>query len=270
MIQKRTLPNIDQISIIVAGILIAYAVSRLSNIPVREFRFQILGFFVTINLNIQWITIPIVTGLAASGSDWLIHSHPQWNGRLAVQHWLLPMLTALVLAFPITQLPYGVSWWLTFLIGAAILMAVLLAEYIIIDPHDLRQPLASSGLISVSFALYFIFCLAIFLFGYRLIFALPAIILASFLVSLRSFNLRFPQHWMLLESGLIALVAGQVATALHYWPISPISYSLAILGPTYAIFLLIVRLHSAFIKKHTFTEPLLILFLCWALAYWLK
>lgn len=86
MIQKRTMPNLDQISIIVAGILIAYAVSRLSNIPVREVRFQILGLFVTFNLNIQFVTIPIVAGLAASGSDWLIHTHPQWNGRLAIQH----------------------------------------------------------------------------------------------------------------------------------------------------------------------------------------
>ena len=264
------MPNLDQISIIVAGILIAYAVSRLSNIPVREVRFQILGLFVTFNLNIQFVTIPIVAGLAASGSDWLIHTHPQWNGRLAIQHWLLPMLTALVLAFPITQLPYGVSWWLTFLFGAAILMAVLLAEYITIDPQDLRHPLASSGLISVSYALYFIFCLAIFLFGYRLIFALPTITLASFLVTLRSLNLRFPQHWMFLESAFIALVSGQLATALHYWPISPISYSLALLGPTYAIFLLIVRLHSSPNLKYILIEPILIIFLCWILAYWLK
>lgn len=270
MSQKSTLPDINQVSIIVAGILLAYAVSRLSSIPAQEIRIHLPGLLIMFNLNVQFLTIPIVAGMAAAGSDWLIHTHPLWRGRFAIQHWLLPMLTALVLAFPITQLPYGTSWWLTFLVGALILMAVLLAEYITIDPQDFRQPIASSGLISVSYALYFIFCLAIYLFGYRLIFAFPSITLAAFLVSLRSFNLRIPNHWMFLESSLIALVAGQIATALHYWPISPISYGLALLGPTYALFLFIIRLQQPSKNKYRFIEPALIFILCWFLAYWLK
>jgi len=268
--QRSNLPDINQISVIVAGILLAYAVSRLTSIPAEEVHIRLPGLLIKFNLNIQFLTIPIVAGMAATGSDWLIRTHPLWRKGFAIQHWLLPMLTALVLAFPINQLPYGTSWWLTFLFGALILMAVLLAEYITIDSQDFRQPIASSGLIAVAYALYFIFCLATNLFGYRLIFAFPSITLATFLVSLRSFNLRSPNHWMFLESSLIALVAGQIAAAIHYWPISPISYGLALLGPTYALFLFIIRLHQQSKNKYKFFEPGLIFVLCWLLAYWLK
>ena len=270
MNQRRSLPDLNQVSMIVASILLAYAISRISSIPTREVRLQLPGFFISFNLNVQFITIPFVAGLAASGSDWLVHTHPFWKGRFAIRHWLLPMLTALVLGFPITQLPYGVTWWLTFLIGAAILMAVLLAEYITVDPHDIRQPLASSSLISVSYTLFFIFCIAIYLLSYRLIFALPAITLASFIVSLRSFNLYNSEYWAYLESGLIALITCQISTALHYWPLSPIACALALLGPSYAIFIYTTRINQQEKRKNIFLEPALILFVCWFLAYWLK
>ncbi|MGB9673087.1 MAG: hypothetical protein ACPL3P_03040 [Anaerolineales bacterium] len=270
MDQKQYLPNLNQLSTIVAAILLAYAISRLSNITIQEFRFQLLGFIFIFNLNLQFITIPLVAGLAASGADWLIHSHPHWAGGVSIQHWLIPLLTAFVLGFPIIQLPYGASWWLTFLVGAIILMAILVAEFISVDPQDIRQPLASSILIAIAYALYFIFCLAIYLFSYRLIFSLPAITIAAFLVSLRTLKLLKPSHWAFQEAAIIALIAGQFSAALHYWPLSPISYSLALLGPTYALFLFSSRMNQASKLRTRLLEPGMIVLIFWSIAYWLK
>ncbi|MFN3310001.1 MAG: hypothetical protein ACK44E_12415, partial [Anaerolineales bacterium] len=93
---------------------------------------------------------------------------------------------------------------------------------------------------------------------------------ATFLVSLRSLKLRQPQKWAWIEALLISVITTQIAAPLHYWPISPLSYGLALFGAAYALFLLVQRLRSTPSPKLGYVEPLLIWLLSWLVAYWLK
>lgn len=270
MQSTRYLPDTDRLSIISATILLAFSLSRFVHIPEQQLRLSFAGILILINLNTQLFTLPIVAGLAASGSDWLIRSHPHWKKKHSFQHWLLPLLTAFVLGFPITILPLSASWWISYILGAAILMGVLLAEYIIVDPNDARRALASTALVAVSYVIYFIFTVAFQLLGYRLLVTLPAIMLATFFVSFRSFTLRLPGHFPLIESAVISLIITQFAAAFHYWPISPVSYGLVLLGLSYSLFLFFMKFTSPLPIKKALPEPLAILLLAWLVAYWLK
>ncbi|PWH15856.1 MAG: hypothetical protein DDG59_10735 [Anaerolineae bacterium] len=270
MTENRYLPNTDQISVIAATILLTFAISGFLSIPEQQIRFELWNIYLVLSLNAQTMVMIVASILAATGSDWLIRNHPLWNKRSTVEHWVLPLLTALVLGFLISRLEGSLYGWISFFLGAGFLMGILIAEYITVNPHDLRYPIAITVLIAISYVLFLLFCILIRLLNYRLIFTLPSLFFASMLVSLRSLRLRRPQRWMLPEATLIALISIQIASSLHYWPISPLSFGLAILGVNYALFLLIHHLHSNPTFKLVYLEPLFFLIISWILAYWLK
>ena len=184
------LPDLNRLSVLAAAILLAYALGRFADLPAKVVEFQILGLYLPLELSTHTIIAFLVAGLTASGADWLLRGHPNLEGKNAVEHWLLPALTAWVIGFPLFQLPLGLLWWAGFLFGAILLLLVLVAEYIVADPGDVRQPAAAAGLIVLSYALYLILAISIRHSGIRLIFVIPPLALASWLASLRTLNLR--------------------------------------------------------------------------------
>lgn len=267
---KQYLPEKNKLSVLIATILLAYSLTRFLSFPERTIAFQIAGVFIEIPINIYTIISIIVVALTASGADWLVRGHPNLKMSNPITHWLLPSLTSLVIGFPIIQLPFSPTWIASFLIGGITLTVVLVAEYITIDTEDLRQPIAASALIVVSFIIFLTFSISLRLEGYRLILTLPAIFFAGFLVSLRSIQLQQSGRLALLEAGCIALVACQVAAALHYWPISPISFGLAILGITYPLTILATNIADGNPYKNATVGPSVLFVLFWGVAYWLK
>lgn len=148
-------------------------------------------------------------------------------------------------------------------------MLVLVAEYISVDPEDVRQPPAAAGLTAVSFALYLALAVALRFNELRLFLILPALSLAVFLVSLRTLNLRLRGQWAFIPAGVVALITGQLVAALHYWPLSPVSYGLALLGPAYALTSLIAGLAEGDRLRESLIEPGVVLVLVWGAALWI-
>ncbi len=62
---------------------------------------------------------------------------------------------------------------------------------------------------------------------------------------------------------MVALVCTQLAAALHYLPISPISFGLALIAPAYAITSLTARLAEGETVKKAFREPALFWWYYW-------
>ncbi len=271
MQKNHYLPNTDQISIIAATIILTFALSGIISIPEENIRIVFWNIYIVFSLNTQTLVMIIASILAASGSDWLIRNHPLWRKQQhTIEHWVIPLLTALVLGFLTSNLQRGLYSWLSFFLGAGFLMGILIAEYITVNPDDLRYPIAVTVLIAISYLLFLLFCILIRLLNYRLLFAIPGLFTATMLVSLRSLKLRHPQGWAFTEAILISILTSQIAAALHYWPISPLSFGLAIFGTAYALFLLIHRLQSTPSPKMAYVEPLFLLVISWILAYWLK
>jgi hypothetical protein len=231
---------------------------------------QLPGFYLAIDLNIRAIVALLVGGLSASGAELLLRSHPGLKEKKTFENWLLPGLTAWVIGVPLYQLPLGPEWFASFILGGALLMLVLIAEYISIDPDDFRYTPASAGLIAVSFALYLVLIIAIRSADPRLFLILPAVTFCAGLVSLRALHLRLRGRWVLFPAIALALVIAQLTAALHYLPISPLAFGLVLLGPTYALTSLIGALEEGIPLRRGILEPVLVLIVVWGTALWIS
>lgn len=267
--RSRSLPNLDRISILAATILLAYALARQVNLPSQQFGLQLPGFFFQIVINTKTFIALLVAGLTASGVDWLLREHPHLGKNSTIEHWLVPALTALVIGMPLFDLPLSTAWWLGLGLGGGLLMLVMLAEYIVVDPDDLRQPLAAAGLMAVSFALFLALLVSLRYEELRLFQFIPAVGVSTWLVSFRSLKLLL-NRWAVVESGIIALLISQWAAALHYWPLFPVTYGLFMLGPAYALTRLTGELIEGKPLRQVILEPVLVIVLIWIAALWLK
>jgi hypothetical protein len=94
----------------------------------------------------------------------------------------------------------------------------------------------------------------------------PALFMAAALVSLRTLHLRVSQKWEYSWSLGIALVCTQIAAGLHYWPVSPVQFGLALLGPLYALSTLTGNLLEGIPLRRAMIEPLIVLALAWGIT----
>jgi hypothetical protein len=267
--RPRYLPDPDRLSIIAATILLAYASTNFINLPSRTFGLQLPSFYLAVNINVRTVIALIVAGLTATGADWLLNDHPALQGKRTFQHWLLPALTAWVIGIPLYLLPFGTQWLVAFALGGALLMLVLVAEYIAVDPEDNRYTIASAGLTAVSFAIFMVLAIALRSAGIRLFLTLPALTLASLLVVLRTLNLRLGGLWAIMLSLALALIIAQIAAGLHYLPLSPTKYGLALIGPAYALTTFIGNLVEGIPLRRAIIGPVLVLIIVWGAALWI-
>lgn len=269
MAGSRSLPNLDKLSILAATILLAYSLARLVNLPSQQITLQLPGFFFELALNSQTFAAILVAGLTATGVDWLIREHPRLSNSTTYEHWLVPALTALIIGLPLFDLPLNFSWWIGLGSGGVLLMFVILAEYIVVDPNDLRHPIASAALTAVSFALFLALLIALRYEELRLFRFIPTVAFSTILVCLRTFKLQL-NRWAMIEAGIIALLISQWAAALHYWPLSPVSYGLLILGPAFSLTRLVGELIAGKNLRQVILEPAIILGMIWLAALWLR
>jgi hypothetical protein len=216
----------------------------------------------------------LVGGIRASASVRAIESDTRasfhfpgsYYFRSLFQHWLLPALTAWVIGVPLSSLTVGLQWWAVFAFGGLLLVLVLVAEYIAVDPNNTLYGPASIGLTAFSYALFLILTIALVAGGTRLYILLPALTGAILLVILRSLYLRLGGRWCFGWAIGITLVVAQVATALHYWPLSPLRFGLVILGLAYALASVAGAIEEGRSGNALWVEPAVMLVVLWGLA----
>lgn len=230
---------------------------------------QLPGLLVTFPLNFQTLVTILVAGMTSAGADWLIHDHPALQKkRVTIEHWLVPGLTAYIIGLPLAQVTPGAVWWIGFLLGAVLLMIVLIAEYIVVDPQDARFAPAVAILTAVSFALFLILAVTLRFSGIRLVYVIPALAIAAWLVSIRTLHLRLHGRWAFVEAGIITLIIIQLAVAFFYFPLSHISYGLILLGPAYALTSLLADLAQGNSLRNSLVEPFVVIFFAIGVALW--
>ena len=267
--QRRHFPDADRLSILAAMILLAYALASFIEMPPRQLAVQLPGVYLAMEINVHTVAALMVAGLTASGADWLLRTHPSIHGHRTFEHWLVPALTAWTIGVPLSQISGAPQWWLGFIAGGALLMLVLVSEYITVDSQDVRQPIAAAGLTTVSFALYLILAIALRFSGLRLFLIVPPLALAAWLVCLRTLHLRLHGRWFFLQAGVVGLVCSQIAAALHYLPVSPVAYGLLLTGPAYGLTSLIASLNEGDPLRQAILEPAIILVILIGSALWI-
>lgn len=264
------LPNTDRLSILVASILLAYALLPFFQIPERSITLQVAGVLFVFRVSFSTIISVLTACLAAIGTDMLLRQHPRLGNQTTFQHWLLPAMTAWVIGVPLSTLRPGLQWGIVFSFSALLLVLVLVAEYVSVDPFDIRFGPAAVGLTAVSYALFLILTITLAAARSRLYILLPALTLAIFLVSLHNLYFRLGGHWSISWSAALALAVGQVAAALHYWPLAPLQFGLVILGLAYSLASVAGSIMEGRSWRTLWIEPAVMLLILWGLAAGLR
>src|SRR5713101_3458663 len=110
----RHLPHADRLSVLTAVIILAYALTRVLDLPSRAVHTTLFGSALGLDLNGRVLMLVLVAALISAGSDTLLRSHPRLAGQTStstVIHWILPGASALVLGAALNLLPDGLLWW---------------------------------------------------------------------------------------------------------------------------------------------------------------
>jgi len=271
MTEHRSLPDPTRVSVLTASVLLAFALTRvLSSTHLFSMLIPVGSFRLTLSFNLNTLIVLLDAGVTATGMDWLLRTHPALKKGGTREHWLLPTLTVLVTGIALYTLPNTAIWWLGFGLGAALFLVVALAEYVVVDPTDTRYQLATAILTVIAFVIFLILAVALKAVNARLVMVLPALFLAGGLAALRTLHLRLNEHWEYAWALGIGLIAAQLGAALHYLPLSPVRFGLALLAPLYALTVLAVNLVEGYPFRRAFLEPTAMLIIFWGLAAWFR
>jgi hypothetical protein len=220
-------PDRDRISSLTALVLVTYTLIRIVSLPTVETEFNVLGILIRLEFNTNSIMLSLAAALASAGSDWLLRAHPKIEVRRPLpEHWVIPGLAAVGVGAILTRIPQGMILWVGLLLTAAVLIAVLFAEFIVLDQEDPRYDRAALALTALAYMLLIGAFFAIEATALRAIYSVPLVLLASAAVSWRLLCLTG------MESGVNAYTIGisgltaQIAWGLHYWPIQPLRSAL--------------------------------------------
>ncbi len=212
-------------SALLALVGLAFISTRLVELPTLQRSFTLLGLLVTLEVNTRLVMLTLAAGLAASGAESLVRAHPRAVGRPA-EHWLLPGLAALALGTVIVRLPEGPALWLGFATAILLLLAILSAEFVVVDEEDPRFPWAAAGLKALAYLLLVEVYFTLRALDMRAIFAIPLVFGASAAIPWRMFRLSMHPAEAVRYAPLVGALLAQIAWGLHYWPLAPLKGSL--------------------------------------------
>lgn len=264
---NRSLPlAADRIGALIASVLLTFALGRFAQSPGFTLNLSLPGFYYAIPLTLASLFSLFAAALAAAGMDWLIREHPSAARQKSRKHLLLPALTAFVLGTPLAVLSNSAAWWWAFIVGAILFSAVCVAEYISADINALFHGFARAVLTSVSYALFLILVASLRLSGARMVLLVPSIFFVAGLISLRILNLDGADNWDFSWALGIGLICAQFSAGLHYWPLSPIQFGLALTGPLYALILLANNLSESASLRRAAAASIFTLAAAWIVA----
>jgi hypothetical protein len=270
MTETRHLPDSTRVSVLTAAILLAFALTRVIAAPHYNIHLPLGKLDLNFSFNLDTLIVLLAAGLTAAGVDWLLSTHPSLEEGESREHWLLPTLTVLVTGIALYTLPPTAVWWLGFALGAVILVVVFFAEFVVVDPTDLRYPLATAILTVLAFVIFLILAVALRASNARLVLVAPALFVGGGLAALRTLHLRLNERWEYAWAIGIAVIAAQLGAALHYMPLTPVRFGLALLAPVYALTILSVSLAEGNPFRRAFVEPAVMLVLLCGLMIWFR
>ena len=263
---QQSLPDTNRLSVVTAMVLLAYALTPFVNIPGEGASIQLPGFLFQVRFDIASVISALVIVLAATGTNYLIQDHPRLEPGAGLPHWLLPALTAWAIQIPLRMMQVSLQWWVVFALGGVLFVMVLVAEYIVVDPADVRHAPASIGLTAVSFALLLVLVISTAAANQRLYSQLFILVPAIFLVSLRTLYLRTGGRWALDWAIAITLIVAQIAVGFHYLPVSPLRFGLMFLGVAYSVTALAGGILEGRPLRNLWVEPVIMSAVLWGLA----
>jgi hypothetical protein len=220
-------PDRDRLSTMGALMLLAIGLVRVVSLPALPVEFAALGLLIRVEINSAFVLITLAAAVTVTGADWLARTHPRApQGWSRLEPVIIPGLATLAAGAILTNVEAGPGLWVGLALSAGGLMAILVAEFAVIDPADPRRETASLGLTVLAQVLLTGVYFALFGLGVRAVFSTPLMFLATTAVSWRLLRLRIPE----IQSPLYAIAIGagvaEIGWGLFYWPLSPVQPAL--------------------------------------------
>ena len=245
---RASLPDIERLSVVTATIMLSFAMTQLISFPIQSFSFTIFGILIGFDLDFSTVIIAFTVLMAAAGVEWLIQSHPEksrYTNRWAyMQHWIMPVLTSLVIGVTLNAFAGDLVWWVVYILGSLLLFAVFIAEYNVVIAEDFRTPLATVGLTALSFVLYLLLAIAVASANLRLYLRLPLLGVGALMVISRALFLRLGK-WHTVWAVVTSLILTEVLVGFHYLPLSPLQFGLLLVGTAYALTSIVTAIREA-------------------------
>ena len=264
------LPSANRVGMLIATVLLAFALTSLTQSPRFTLIITLPGFYFAYPLTLGTGMSILAAALAATGMDWLTREHPTLGEKPNIEHLMLPTLTTFVAGAPLALLPNGVAWWVGFTLSAILLAGVFIAEYITIDASAPPYAFARAGLTALAYALFLILVTSLRFSGARLFLVIPVIFIVAGLISLRILHLDGTDRWDFPWAIGIGLVCAQIGAGLHYWHLTPIQFGLALTGPLYALTTLSASLTENIPIRRAAVGPAIIVGLSWVSVIFLR
>jgi hypothetical protein len=262
-------PSTDRTGMLIASVLLAFALARLIETPRLILSLDLPGFYFAFPLTLGSVMTLFAAGLTAAGMDWLIRDHPSFEKKSTRENIMLPTLTTFVLGAALSVLFESPSWWVGFLFGAFLLGVVFTSEYITINPSSPAYAFARASLTAFAYALFLILITSLRYSGIRLFLLVPAVFIVAGLISLRILHLDGTDRWDFPWAIGIGIICAQIGAGLHYWTLSPVQFGLVLTGLLYALTVLSANLAENIPLRRAVVGPVLILLISWLSATFL-
>jgi hypothetical protein len=223
----------DRLSVVTGATVLALALARFLDAPIRPLSTNVFGSPLGVNLSATTLMLLLITGLAVTGVEGLIRSHPLARqgqiGRTFI-YWFVPGILALTLAGWLNQVE-NLGVWTAALLGSSILLPLAFAaEYAAVLPEKRPEPLlqwAHAALIHLVAVLAFAL---VFEWRARSLLSGTAVVLLATLLAARLF---WPQANKPADAfvygAAVGLILGQFTWVLNYSRLSSLRGGLLLL-----------------------------------------
>jgi hypothetical protein len=267
---RSYLPSTNRAGMLIASVLLAFALTRLIQSPRLTLTITLPGFYFAYPLTLGTAMTILAAALTATGMDWLTRGHPALGQKRNIEHLMLPTLTTFVIGAPLALLSNGMAWWVGFAFSAILLISVFLAEYITVDASAPPYAFARAGLTALAYALFLILATSLRFSGARMFLLIPVVFIVAALISLRILHLDGTDRWDFPWAIGIGIVCAQIGAGLHYWPLTPIQFGLALTGPLYALTMLSASLAENIPLRRAAFGPAVIIGFAWVAVIFLR
>jgi hypothetical protein len=180
-----------------------------------------------------WIIVAAIVGVVCVGTDSLVRAHPKHylhDVGHSMLFWILPAMVALGSALFLRLFSGGLGVVGGLAISGAILTAVILAEYLTVDPREQSFPAARIALNLATYIAAFSLFTAIYASKERSLYTATAVTVVSILLAIelyRSADATPSRTW--LYAVVTGLMIGEVTWGLNYWPVDGLAGGVVLL-----------------------------------------
>jgi hypothetical protein len=249
MLERFTQIDRDRLSIITGALVLALALTRFLEIPIRPLvRTTIFGSPLGFNLSATTIMLLIILGMSVTGVASLIRGHPLVRLGKREPHfifWIVPALFSVAVALWLNRIQNPAVWTAVLLAGAILILWVLIAEYTAVSPKQRQAPLWQWSQMALVHLTAVILFTLVYHARVRSLVSGTAVLIIAVLLSARFFWSSNDQPAAAFTyGGVVGLILGQMTWVLNYWRLTDLQGGLLLL----LLFYVIVGLIQQFLQ----------------------